>query len=134
MAEPCIQGDRLITLEMILKSMNETLTDQKAISAETYKVLSVISEQGAQLRSITSRVDDNERDLQIAFKSIRRIDLRHAHEDGAEDIVKEHSQFWNGIKQQSTPYAFTVLFFVLWLADKFNVIQFFAGMFKQMKG
>ncbi len=132
--EPCIQGERLVTLEMILKAMGETLADQKIISARTYEVLSVISEQGAQIQSLIMRADCAQNDMDQAFRAIRRIDLRHAREDGADKVETEQKAFWAGMRQRSTPFVFTLLFFLLWLGDKFNVVQFFAKMFKEMKG
>jgi len=134
MSDPCTQGERLCTLEVILKSISDTLTDQKAIGVKTYEVLSEISEQGAQIKSLTMRMDFTENDVQQAFRAIRKIDLRHAHEDGAQKVEGEHKAFWDGVKQRTTPFLFPILLLVLWLADKFNVAQFFVKSFKEMKG
>ena len=134
MTTPCQQGERLVTLEMILRSGSDTLNEQKQLGAKTYEVLAEISEQGAQIKSLTARMDVAERDVQAAFKSIRRIDLLHAKECGEESVEAERQKFWDGVKTQITPYAISGLLFILWLVDKLNVFQTIAKLWKEMKG
>ncbi len=134
MTTPCLQGERLVTFEMILRSVSDTLNEQKQLGAKTYEVLAEISEQGAQIKSLTARIDVAERDVQAAFKSIRRIDLLHAKECGEEEVEEKRQKFWDGVKTQITPYAISGLLFVLWLADKLNVFQTIAKLWKEMKG
>jgi hypothetical protein len=128
-----MQGERLVTLEMILKNVSDTLTEQKQLGAKTYEVLADISEQGAQIKSLTARMDVTERDVQAAFKSIRRIDLLHAKECGEETVEAERQKFWDGVKIQVTPYAISGLLFVLWLVDKLNVFQTILKLWKEAK-
>lgn len=134
MTTPCLQGERLVTLEMILKNVSDTLTEQKQLGAKTYEVLADISEQGAQIKSLTARMDEAERDVQAAFKSIRRIDLLHAEERGEESVEAKRQKFWDGVKTQVTPYAISGLLFVLWLVDRMNVFQTIVKLWKEMKG
>lgn len=134
MTTPCLQGERLITLEMILKNVSDTLTEQKLLGAKTYEVLADISEQGAQIKSLTARMDEAERDVQAAFKSIRRIDLLHAKECGEEGVEKKRQKFWNGVKTQVTPYAISGLLFILWLVDRMDVFQTIVNLWKETKG
>jgi len=134
MAESCIQGERLITLEMILKSMSETLGEQKVLSQKTYQVLTDISGHAIQIHSITKRLDVSEQDIQAAFKSLRRIDLRHATEDGVEEVEEKNSKFWDAIKQSSVPYIFVVIWFAFWVADKFNVFIKIGKLWAESKG
>lgn len=133
MTTPCLQGERLVTLEMILKSVSDTLAEQKQLGTRTYEVLADISEQGAQIKSLTARIDEAERDVQAAFKALRRIDLHHAKECGAESVESERQKFWDGVKTQITPYAISGLLFILWLADKLDVFQHIAKLWKEMK-
>lgn len=134
MTTPCLQGERLVTLEMILKSVSDTLAEQKQLGAKTYEVLADISEQGAQIKSLTERMGEAERDIQAAFKSIRRIDLLHAKECGGEEVEEKRQKFWDGVKTQITPYAISGLLFILWLIDKLDVFQAIAKLWKEMKG
>lgn len=83
MSDPCAQKERLTALEMILKSMSDTLSEQKALSVRTYQVLSDISKQGAQIQSLTARTDTNERDTEELFKRTRK----------SEEKIIEHSGF-----------------------------------------
>jgi uncharacterized coiled-coil protein SlyX len=134
MTTPCQQGERFVTLEMILKSVSDTLAEQKQLGAKTYEKLADISEQGAQIKSLTERMGEAERDIQVAFKSIRRIDLLHAKECGEEAVNEKRKKFWDGVKTQITPYAISGLLFILWLVDKLDVVQAIAKLWKEMKG
>lgn len=134
MSEPCSQNGRLVTLETILEAIRETLSEQKTLGLKTYEVLSAISEQGAQLKSLTTRVDCAEDDIQAAFKSIRRIDLLHAKECGEAEVEGKRQKFWDGVLQRAAPFALTVAIFLLWLFDKLNVGQWVTRMLKEMKG
>lgn len=133
MTTPCQQGERFVTLEMILKNISETLEVQKKLGTKTYEVLAEISEQGTQIKSLTERMSEAEKDIEAAFKSIRRIDLLHAEENGAEKAEAERQKFWDGVKTQITPYAISGLLFILWLVDKLNVFQAIAKLWKEIK-
>ena len=132
--EPCSQSDRLVTLEIILETIGDTLTEQKALGLKTYEVLSSISEQGAQIKSLTTRIDGAEDDIQVAFKSIRRLDLRHSKEDGADQVEAKNRAFWIGCMQRAAPFVLSVAIFLLWLFDKLNAGQWITKMLKEMRG
>lgn len=134
MTTPCLQGERLVTLEIILKNVSDTLTEQKLLGTKTYEVLADISEQGAQIKSLTARMDTAERDVQAAFKSIRRIDRLHSEERGEEAVEVKRQKFWDGVKTQVTPYAISGLLFVIWLVDRMDVFQTIVKLWKEMKG
>lgn len=135
MSEPCKQGERLATLETILEQMADTLSEQKALGVKTYEVLADLSEQGAEIRSLTSRSDKAEKDIEEAFKSIRKIDRRHAEEDGMNKVearIEERQQkFWDGIKSQFTEKALIGMLFIMWLLDKYNVPQSVHALWKE---
>jgi len=83
MPEPCVQGERLVSLETILEQMSETLHEQKQLGVKTYEVLACISKQGEQINSLTARQDKSERDTEELFGRVRK----------SENTVIEHSGF-----------------------------------------
>jgi len=90
--EPCAQRERLTTLEMILKNMSDTLHEQKQLGTKTYEVLADISEQGAQIKSLTGRLDTSEKDIEEMFKRTRKV----------EDKVIEHTSFISNYEKDSS--------------------------------
>ena len=134
MSDPCTQTDRICTLETVLKAIHETLSDQKAIGLKTYEVLSTISEQGAQIKSLTIRADSTEQDIEQAWKSIRRLDMRHSKEDGVREVGRAQKEFWIGCMQRAAPFVLSASIFLLWLFDRCNAGQWISKMIKEMKG
>lgn len=74
MTEPCVQGERLVTLETILEQVSETLHEQKTLGIKTYEVLANISKQGEQIKSLMVRVSRVEHDLEAGFVRTRKIE------------------------------------------------------------
>lgn len=82
MSGPCIQGERLATLETIIEQNSETMSDMKDISRKTYEVLSVISEQGAELRELRANATRHSKDLEEAFireRALEKLTQEHEH-------------------------------------------------------
>jgi hypothetical protein len=116
------------------RHIGETLGRLDRHTERTAIAMEEMAAQGAILKNHEARLNVHEKDIDEAFERIRVVERKHDKEDGIQVVKKQRAKFWDGIKQQTTPYAFTVLFFVLWLADRFNVFQFFCRMFKEMKG
>jgi hypothetical protein len=134
MTQPCIQGERLVTLEIILEQMAATLTEQKQLGVKTYEVLASISLQGEQISSLIADTTALKRDMEEAFKSLRRINSRHDREDGADtaDTKWKKAGVWF-FEKLSIPVLMT-LCFLLWVGDKFNWFTRAAAIWKEFKG
>ena len=99
MGQPCAQGERLATLEAIVEQNSETMSDMRDISRKTYEVLSVISEQGAELRELRATTIRHSKDLEEAFLRIR----------AEEKLSQEHSIFITEDKAKTARfYQFTL--------------------------
>ena len=83
MGEPCMQGERLATLETIIEQNSVTMIDMKDISRKTYEVLSVISEQGSEIRALRSTAERHAKDLEESFVRMR----------AQEKLTQDHEQF-----------------------------------------
>jgi uncharacterized coiled-coil protein SlyX len=63
---------------------------------------------------------------------LRTLELDHAIESGAEEVVESRQKFWDGVKQQITPHAVIGMIFIIWLLDKFNIPVALAKLWKEM--
>jgi hypothetical protein len=131
--QPCKQGERLAVIETGQTQINKTLESLELICGKTFEVLSVISGQSIQIQALTSCTEKLKVDVEEAFNDIRRIDLLHAKEDGAEEIVEEQQKFWSGVKQQFTAPALMGLCFVVWLNDKYHATATLWKWWKEFK-
>ena len=134
MTEPCVQGERLATLETILEQMAETLTEQKQLGIRTYEVLASISLQGQQIKSLIATTDQIHKDLEEAFGRLRIIEHRHDIETGMTeaDIRWRSAGLWF-LEKLSIPIMVT-LFLLLWAGDKFQWFTRALATWKEFKG
>lgn len=83
MTDPCRQNERLITLEMILERVSDTMAEQKEIGRHTLEKLSVLAVQSEQIKSLTQRTDKTEKDIEWQYDRIRKT----------EEAIATHSAF-----------------------------------------
>lgn len=102
-----------------------------------------IARQGGIIQNHENRLSKSESDVSEAFRQIRHIDdscaidsdvkdlderlreieLVHAKEQGVNCILQKRTKFWDGVKQQMTPYVISGLLFIMYLIDKMNWFQ-----------
>lgn len=118
------------TFEHIAQTLNrlDAHTLRQAVAMEE------IARQGVTINNHEMRIVKNTKDISSAWAAIREIETRHATEDGKEEVIEEQQKFWAGVKQQFTGPAIVGLFFILWLADKFNIPVALAKLWKEMRG
>ena len=63
---------------------------------------------------------------------VRTIETVHATESGSKKVVEEQTKFWDGVKQQVTPFALSGFIFLIWLMDRFNVPVSLGKLWKEM--
>jgi hypothetical protein len=145
--EDCPHND---TFRHISETLNrlDRHTERSAIAMEE------MAAQSAIIRNHEARLTEQHKNINEAFVRIRtledttvsdeefqkvrhkvsKLELRHARESGVEMVEEKHEKFWDDMKCKSTPFAFTFMFLLLWLSDKFNVFQNIAKWLKEMKG
>lgn len=94
--------------------------------------LEKIAEQGALVVGLRNDVDRHEEAFDEIFPRLRKIEEKHAHEEGAEEVVKEKAKFWTLAKIQLLQPGLLMIFFILWLLDKFGAITWLAKQFHMM--
>jgi hypothetical protein len=103
-------------------------TERAAIAMEE------MAAQGAILANHEARLNKHDLDLREVFGRVRIVENFQSKEEGAEEVVEKQQKFWDGVKQQVTPYALIGAVFIIYLLDKFNVSIFLAKVWKEMKG
>ncbi len=125
----------------VLESSNNTIDRwvkrmdrQDSLMERQTAAMESIMAQGEQIKFLTQSTSKHDTDIEAAFKAIRRIDLRHAVEDGEEKVEERQQKFWDGVKQQFTDKALVGLLFIWWLSDKFHIPTTVARWLKEFKG
>ena len=131
MPEPHIDG--CLHTETFMQ-IRDTLTRLDRHTERSAIAMEEMAAQGAILKNHEQRLNKNEADIDEVFERVRTVERRHDKEEGIQIVKKQQAKFWDGIKQQTTPYAFTVLFFLLWLSDRLNVFTTITKWFKEFKG
>lgn len=123
----CIHNE---TFDHISKTLDrlDNHTERAAVAMEEMAKQSVI------ISNHERRLGDHDAAFREAFSRVRILEELKNRYVGAEKVIEKRQKFWDGVKQQVTPYAIVGLIFMFWLIDKFNVTQFLSKMFKEMKG
>lgn len=85
--------------------------------------LEQIAQHTVMVQAHEKRLDVHDEDFREAFERIRTIEDKHLREAGASAVIKRQTKFWDGVRQQITPYAIAGLLFLFWLLDKFDIVQ-----------
>ncbi|MBV5338151.1 MAG: hypothetical protein J0665_01140 [Deltaproteobacteria bacterium] len=154
MAEPCIQDRVIGEMQTTLIFFKEAEVRREGREERMLVAMESVAAQGAVLQIQAKRIDKHDEDISEAFGLIRGIsqstaskaevdiiknkldviELRHAEDHGENLVIERQTKFWDGVKQQVTPYVFIGIMFILWLFDKFNIGQAIAKLLKEMKG
>ena len=136
----CPQGPTIDKMARVL--------DRVVVALET------IAEHGARVTGLEKQVEKNDHDLREVFGRvriiengkaeatevkavdlrIRNIELAHAVENGAEEVIEKSSKFWDGVKIQLADKLILFIIFVLVVADKFNVFVWLHKLWKELLG
>lgn len=145
--EDCPHNETFMHISATLKRLDRH-TERSAIAMEE------MAAQGAILKNHEVRMEKQDKDIGEAFSRIRiledttvsvedfdkvrhkvsKMELQHAKEYGADEVIEKQQEFWSGVKQQVTANALMGMLFIIWLVDKFNVAQAIAKLWKEMKG
>lgn len=103
------------------------------------EALERIAEQGALVLGLRKDIDRHEDALEEIFPRLRNIEARHAEEDGAQKVKKEvfeeekeKGRFWTRAKIELVQPGILLIFFFLWLLDKFGIFVWLAEQFHSM--
>ena len=132
--EECPHNETFVHIAKTLDRLDEH-TLRSAVAMEE------IAKQGILIASHEKRLDGHQKDLREAFIRVKAleqtaaldsdmtavrsrveiIELWHAKELGAEEVVEKEKTFWNGIKQQLAPYLLTAGIFAVLVFDKLDI-------------
>lgn len=154
MPEPCIQDKVIVEIKTTLNFFKEAEVRREGREERMLIAMENVSRQGAVLEGLSTASLRHDKDIAEAFGQIRdldqstaslsdmelvktkigQIEWRHAEEHGERRVEQRTTKFWDGVKQQVTPYVFIGLMFVFWLIDKFNITQGLKALFKEFRG
>jgi hypothetical protein len=110
--------------------------------------LEQIAEQGAIVKTHEKRIDRHDvmfdeifrkargcaSDIDTVSHRVSVIELTHATEAGESRAEIDGSKFWDNVKIQLVPCVLVTILYLLWLIDKFGVIENIVKYFREMKG
>lgn len=143
--DDCLHNETFMHISATLKRLDRH-TERTAIAMEE------MAAHGAIIRNHEARINKHDVDISEAFGQLRMlqdttasvedidqirlrvhaVEIRHATEAGAEEIVGDRRRFWDGIKQQMATNVLVWLGFAIWTIDRFNVAQKITSLFKKM--
>lgn len=99
--------------------------------------LEKIAEHSAIVSGHEKRLDSVEHDMNAEpgglFSRIREIELWKARTEKEQEIDQENHSFWLNVKKNLAPYVIGLVFFTIYLMDKYNVILLLNKLWKEFK-
>lgn len=123
--EDCPHNPTFVHIAKMLDRL-DAHTERAAIAMEE------MAKQGAIVNNHEARLNKHDLDFREAFRRIQVTELYQAKEKGAEAVIEKQTKFWDGVKQQVTPFALSGFIFIIWLLDKFNVPVSLGKLWKEM--
>jgi hypothetical protein len=150
----CVQDKVIVEIQTTLMYFKDAEKRREGREERMLVAMESVAAQGATLHGLSLASERHDKALAEAFVQIRAIDqstataldmeiikgkvelieLRHAQDHGEHKVTESRTKFWDGVKQQVTPYAIAGFFFIWWLSDKFNLAQGLKNLLKEFKG
>lgn len=154
-SEPtCIQDKVIIEIQNTLSYFKEAEGRREGREERMLIAMENVAAHGATLEGLSVSSLRHDKDIQEAFIQIRALEqstassldmevikkkvetfeLRHAEEHGERRVQARTTKFWDGVKQQVTPYVLMGLLFIWWLSDKYDAVQKLFKLYKEFRG
>lgn len=117
-----------------IKSLADAVVRMERTSERTASALEQIAAQGAQVASHEKRLDRHDLEINECFMRLRPIEQRHAQDAGVEQVERESDRFWSEVKLKLLTPLLLGTFFLFWLIDKMDVVQWLNRMYRTMTG
>lgn len=114
--------------------IGSTLNRLEGYAKRQAEAMEELAQQSIILVNHERRLDDHGAEIKDLTERVIELELVQATERGALEVSEKRCRFWDGVRQQMTPYLVGFIFFVFYMLDKFNIPQFIAKVWKEMHG
>lgn len=132
--EECPQATTIVAIEGTLRELKSTNDRLEVHSIRQTQALEQIAAQGITVQNHERRLDIIDKNLDEIYPRIRKIEILHAEEKGAEKVTDKQEQFWTELRLKLVTPLVIAAFFIMWVLDKIGAIEWLVRNIQDFKG